>query len=284
VKKSIYNSFKVIIVYSILLLTITVILGQVFEIPSKQFRPLKTYLEFNQNNTIINILSFATFSSCLITVILSQWAFGINFKIWQNVTLKFHQILFYCILPLIVIASCFSLLIYLGEIIDPALNHEFNFSISFSLFFFISAASEEIIFRQILFRMLIQDQKRIIWPILISSFLFAIVHIGNGLNFISLLNLLIAGVFFCMILIQTKSILYPILFHFFWNFFQGMIFGFKVSGIPISSFVHFQILENNYFNGGSFGLEGSWLTTVFFTALICIYGFFGGSLFSGAKS
>jgi membrane protease YdiL (CAAX protease family) len=283
-KKSIYNSFKIIIVYSILFLITTAVLGQVFEVPSRQFRLLKIYLEFNYNSDVINILSFATFFSCLITVVLSHWAFDISLEIWKNADVRFQQLLFYCVLPLAVIFSCFSILVYFDGITNPLLNNEFNLSSSFSLFFFVSAASEEIIFRQILFRMLIQDQKRIIWPILISSFLFAIVHIGNGLNFISLLNLFIAGVFLCMILLQTKSILFPILFHFFWNFFQGMIFGFKVSGIAISSFINFEILENNYFNGGSFGLEGSWLTTIVFTSLICIYIYvFSGTLISSTE-
>ena len=50
--------------------------------------------------------------------------------------------------------------------------------------------------------------------------------------------------------------------HLTWNFFQGPIFGFEVSGIESESIIKQSVTGNEILTGGSFGFEGSILATV----------------------
>ena len=55
---------------------------------------------------------------------------------------------------------------------------------------------------------------------------------------------------------------FPIALHFSWNFFQGPIFGFEVSGIELNSLIVQEITGSDLLTGGDFGLEGSALLSV----------------------
>lgn len=62
----------------------------------------------------------------------------------------------------------------------------------------------------------------------------------------------------------TKSLMLPIGFHITWNFFQGSVYGFSVSGIPPHGLFEIHIDGgNNLFTGGTFGIEGGLMATIF---------------------
>lgn len=63
--------------------------------------------------------------------------------------------------------------------------------------------------------------------------------------------------------IYTKSLWLPIAMHFSWNFFQGTVFGYNVSGHITYSLIAQTRLADNIWNGGKFGFEGSVLSVVF---------------------
>jgi CAAX protease family protein len=68
--------------------------------------------------------------------------------------------------------------------------------------------------------------------ILISSALFALAHIGNeGFSPAAIVGLFLAGVFFAFSLFRSGSLWLPIGLHIGWNFFEGPVFGFQVSGL-----------------------------------------------------
>lgn len=59
-------------------------------------------------------------------------------------------------------------------------------------------------------------------------------------------------------------------FHLMWNFSQGSILGFAVSGSDNSSLLELTLSKNGYLTGGGFGFEGSILCTIMCAIIIYI--------------
>jgi membrane protease YdiL (CAAX protease family) len=107
------------------------------------------------------------------------------------------------------------------------------------------------------------------YALLISSVIFVLFHSLNfNLSLIAVINLFLAGILLGSTYIFTKNIWFPVSLHLFWNFFQGPILGYAVSGQKIASLYNIKLASNNYINGGEFGYEGSIICTIF--ALIAI--------------
>lgn len=106
------------------------------------------------------------------------------------------------------------------------------------------------------------------WALFWSSILFALLHgLNPNMDWFSSLSLFLAGYFLGITYIFTKNLWFPIAIHFSWNFFQSMV-GFNVSGQDFYSVLNFKILNPNRINGGNFGLEGSYISTIFIVLFI----------------
>jgi membrane protease YdiL (CAAX protease family) len=93
----------------------------------------------------------------------------------------------------------------------------------------------------------------------LSSILFGLMHAANpNITWISILNLIAAGIFLALGYILSGELAIPIGIHITWNFFQGNVFGFPVSGIdPIAaSFISIRQSGPGFLTGGAFGPEG----------------------------
>ncbi len=92
---------------------------------------------------------------------------------------------------------------------------------------------------------------------LISSSVFGFLHLGNpNSTWISTINLILAGIFLGLGYVLTGELAIPIGIHITWNFFQGVIFGFPVSGSKSgASFIEIQQLGPDSMTGGAFGPE-----------------------------
>lgn len=133
------------------------------------------------------------------------------------------------------------------------------------LLYFLVAVTEEVIGRGfILGRMLDGGVDKFV-ALFISAVLFSLMHLFNpSFTFVPFLNIVLAGCFLGASYIYTRNLCFPIALHWFWNWIQGSVLGYKVSGNEFSNenllILHFP--EENLINGGTFGFEGSILCSL----------------------
>lgn len=116
---------------------------------------------------------------------------------------------------------------------------------------------EEIIFRAYILSNVLHSFNK--WIALsISAVLFALAHSQNpGANILPVLNVLAAGAFLGLNYMYTRNLWFCILFHFAWNYLQGPVLGYEVSGLQIESLLQQNLEGPEMLTGGAFGFEGS---------------------------
>ncbi len=92
---------------------------------------------------------------------------------------------------------------------------------------------------------------------MISSVVFGLLHgLNPNATLISNINLSIAGLFLGLGYLLTRSLAIPIGLHLTWNFFQGVVFGFPVSGLDRDvTVVAIEQGGPTMWTGGAFGPE-----------------------------
>ena len=102
----------------------------------------------------------------------------------------------------------------------------------------------------------IASGTNLLWGVLLSSAIFGILHIFNpGANFASTLGIFLAGLFFAYAYVRTRQLWLPIGMHLGWNFFEGVGFGFPVSGLDIYPLTRIEVHGPELWTGGRFGPE-----------------------------
>ena len=111
--------------------------------------------------------------------------------------------------------------------------------------------------------------------IAISSSLFGILHLGNsGVTFLSVLNIVLDGVLAGLLLVYTDSIWLVVAQHGTWNYVQGNLLGFQVSGTGADASIFSFTMGSgpDWLTGGEFGAEGSIITTlVLLVSVVIVY-------------
>ena len=141
------------------------------------------------------------------------------------------------------------------------------FSIYDQLFYFflfiVVSLNEEIAIRGYILHNLSQSFNKYI-ALIISSFVFMGMHLGNpNIGVLPLMNLFLAGIFLGVYRIHKNNLWFPIGAHLMWNYLQGPIYGFEVSGNKINSLFEQKLNGHELLTGGNFGYEGSIILTVF---------------------
>ena len=95
------------------------------------------------------------------------------------------------------------------------------------------------------------------WAVVISSAVFGLLHLANpNATWVSAAGIFFAGVFLAYGYLRTKRLWLPIGLHIGWNFFEGVGFGFPVSGLDdIYRLLRIQVHGPELWTGGAFGPE-----------------------------
>ncbi len=136
----------------------------------------------------------------------------------------------------------------------------------------IQGATEEIVTRGWLMNVL-GAKYNITIGLIASAVFFGLLHSENpGMNSISLLNIILVGILLGLIVINTGNLWVVCGIHSAWNFAQGNLFGFQVSGneVGIGTLVDLNTVGNELITGGSFGPEAGLVCSFVIICLILI--------------
>ncbi|HRP01081.1 MAG TPA: CPBP family intramembrane metalloprotease [Candidatus Kapabacteria bacterium] len=152
-------------------------------------------------------------------------------------------------------------------IFDLSINHNFQVidAVTFITSMLCISIYEELSFRGIIFEWL-TEKLGINLSILLSSIIFSLFHItNNGFDFLSFLNVFLAGVFLSFLIFKSGSIIPSILFHFLWNISLPTFVDSSVSGFMYSNLIEFDSSSDIYFQlffGDKFGIESGLVVTL----------------------
>jgi len=136
-------------------------------------------------------------------------------------------------------------------------------------FFILAAFYEEILIRGYVLNNFMASMSKY-WALPASSVLFTAMHLANdNISVLSTFNLFLAGILLGIYTIHKRNLWFPVALHFSWNFFQGPVLGFEVSGMQTDSMITQQVIGHELITGGEFGFEGSLLLTVMMIASTC---------------
>lgn len=272
----------IIISFIFLLLIIsTIIFSLIFVVFSLQNLSFQTFQNFMKKDYILSSLPifFYPFAFLLIYLfcrILDKKtisSIGFSFqKSWFK-QLCFGFLLGFLIFSAIIFISLIFKFVAFEKIIINSSNAIPQTSWLFFMFIFMASTSliEEMLNRGYILNNLMEYKNK--WmAILLSSGIFSLLHLTNpGISILGIINIFLIGILFCQLYFLNKRLWLPIGFHFSWNFFEGCIYGFSVSGVSLPSLLRFKISQTTWLSGGKLGPEGSIITTISILILISLF-------------
>jgi hypothetical protein len=103
----------------------------------------------------------------------------------------------------------------------------------------------------------LEEGANLTWGVLLSSIFFALGHLANpNVSLAAVLGLVASGIFLAYGYTSTRQLWLPMGLHIGWNFFEGTVFGFPVSGIgDFPRLLQPAISGPALVTGGAFGPE-----------------------------
>jgi len=124
------------------------------------------------------------------------------------------------------------------------------------------------------------------WAVILSSAVFGMMHLlnSNG-SWAGAAGCTLAGLLLCFAYLRSGRLWLGIGLHTTWNFFEGVIFGFPVSGLNNYRLIRIAIQGPQAWTGGPFGPEAGWLIVpILAVGATLIYTLGRGKPRSGAPS
>ena len=224
--------------------------------------PLKHFTPTTFQSTVFTV--FMLVGTISVVAILRRWVDRESFSSLgfglKNFT---REIVIGFLMGVIMISAGFVILLGIHEINVVGTNPDAT-SLLLSMVLFVAVGiNEELIFRGYILGNFMLSMNRWV-ALLVSSVVFSLMHMGNAnFDLFSFVCILLAGLLLGLPYIYTKSLWLPIALHFSWNFFQGTIFGFNVSGGTEYNLIQQSRTSDTLLNGGKFGFEGSILAVIF---------------------
>ncbi len=171
----------------------------------------------------------------------------------------------------VILAICAGLLVLTGNVSFSLGKISLAIFLFYILYFLVVALFEELFSRTyILF--VFAESYPIAIAVLINGVLFGLLHAFNpGFTWLAMLNITLAGVLFSIFTLYYRSISWAVGIHLGWNFAQGILFGYKVSGNDSPGLLIANPIGENYFSGGVFGVEGSLICTIVLFVIITYF-------------
>ena len=221
--------------------------------------------ELIMQNKMMLLMMFCQLLGTLFTV----WVFQtfVNKESFTSIGLRFANYEGDFLQGLLVGGALISsgfLILFVFNLIEVDLTYFSFYDQIFYLFLFIIVSlNEEIAIRGYILQNLSQSFNKYI-ALAISSLVFMLMHIGNpNIGVLPMVNLFLAGIFLGIYTIHKNNLWFPIGAHLLWNYLQGPIYGFEVSGNKINSLFEQKLASHVLFTGGGFGFEGSVILTFF---------------------
>lgn len=196
------------------------------------------------------------------------WAFRkyIDRKSFRSLGFEFsnykRDLIIGLILGFALIGSGFILLLFLGNLSIESVNFNIPMLIGYGFMFIVGSLNEEIMIRGYILNNFFDSMNKYI-ALIVSSLLFAVMHLANAnVTVLSVINIFLAGILLGIYYVHKRNLWLPISLHFAWNFFQGPIFGFEVSGVDVTGAIVQNIQGDDLITGGTFGFEGSVMATL----------------------
>lgn len=177
---------------------------------------------------------------------------------------RMPDVLMGALVALIIYAIGFGVLYISGEVHVTKVSFDIESLLLSFLLMLLVAFTEELCVRGFILGHLLDAGLNRYVALSLSALLFSLMHLFNpNFSFLPFLNIILAGLLLGSTYIYTRNLWFPIALHLFWNWLQGPILGFEVSGGEFgNSLLTLAFPSNTLFNGGEFGFEGSIVCTV----------------------
>ena len=221
----------------------------------------------------------ALYSTVFVTLTFLLWAKLVEKRSFRSLGFtKENFVSKYCrglVVGFILFAAVVFLNVGSKSVSFKGINPKFSFFSCLLFFggFILQGMNEEVLFRGYLMPRLCVKER--FWiGVLVNSALFGLLHIFNaGVTVLAIFNIVLFGIFASLYAMVDDGIAGVCAIHTVWNFVQGNIFGFEVSGNNMGEPL-FLLGENraNLINGGTFGAEGGIaVTAVLVIATIIVF-------------